>query len=104
MSLPLEPVLARLDANREPAIERWKELLRIPSIGTDPARNADTRRAAEWLVEQPPLDRLRGVAARDRGPADGGRRIIRGRTARAARTSSTTGTTTCSRSSRSSSG
>jgi acetylornithine deacetylase/succinyl-diaminopimelate desuccinylase-like protein len=50
MSLPLEPVLARLNANRDPAIERWKELLRIPSIGTDPTRNADTRRAAEWLV------------------------------------------------------
>jgi acetylornithine deacetylase/succinyl-diaminopimelate desuccinylase-like protein len=52
MSLPLEPVLARLNANRAPAIERWKELLRIPSIGTDPGRNADTRRAAEWLVDQ----------------------------------------------------
>ncbi|HSA80689.1 MAG TPA: hypothetical protein VLE23_07680, partial [Geminicoccaceae bacterium] len=50
MPLPLEPVLARLNANRDPAIERWKELLRIPSIGTDPTRNADTRRAAEWLV------------------------------------------------------
>jgi acetylornithine deacetylase/succinyl-diaminopimelate desuccinylase-like protein len=50
MSLPLEPVLARLDVNRDPAIERWKELLRIPSIGTDPTRNADTRRAAEWLA------------------------------------------------------
>jgi acetylornithine deacetylase/succinyl-diaminopimelate desuccinylase-like protein len=50
MPLLLEPVLAHLDANRAPAIERWKELLRIPSIGTDPTRNADTRRAAEWLV------------------------------------------------------
>jgi len=51
MSLPLDAVLTHLVAGREPAIERWKELLRIPSIGTDPARNADTRRAAEWLVE-----------------------------------------------------
>jgi acetylornithine deacetylase/succinyl-diaminopimelate desuccinylase-like protein len=51
MSLPLDAVLTRLLANRAPAIERWKELLRIPSIGTDPARKADTRRAAEWLVE-----------------------------------------------------
>jgi acetylornithine deacetylase/succinyl-diaminopimelate desuccinylase-like protein len=51
MSLPLEPVLACLEENRAAAIERWKELLRIPSIGTDPARKADTRRAAEWLVE-----------------------------------------------------
>jgi acetylornithine deacetylase/succinyl-diaminopimelate desuccinylase-like protein len=50
MALPLEPVLAHLEANRDPAIERWKELLRIPSIGTDPAHKSDTRRAAEWLV------------------------------------------------------
>jgi acetylornithine deacetylase/succinyl-diaminopimelate desuccinylase-like protein len=50
MPLLLEPVLAHLEANRAPAVERWKELLRIPSIGTDPTRNADTRRAAEWLV------------------------------------------------------
>ena len=50
MSLPLDAVLTHLVAGRGPAIERWKELLRIPSIGTDPARNADTRRAAEWLV------------------------------------------------------
>ena len=52
MSLPLEPVLAHLEANLESAIERWKELLRIPSVGTDPAHRADTRRAADWLVEQ----------------------------------------------------
>jgi acetylornithine deacetylase/succinyl-diaminopimelate desuccinylase-like protein len=52
MPLPLEPVLAQLHTNRAAAIERWKELLRIPSIGTDPSRNADTRRAAEWLVDQ----------------------------------------------------
>ena len=34
------------------SIERWKELLRIPSIGTDPAHRSDTRRAADWLVDQ----------------------------------------------------
>jgi acetylornithine deacetylase/succinyl-diaminopimelate desuccinylase-like protein len=52
MSLPLEPVLAHFEANLEASVERWKELLRIPSIGTDPAHRADTRRAAEWLVAQ----------------------------------------------------
>ena len=52
MSLPLEAVLAHLETNLDASIERWKELLRIPSVGTDPARHADTRRAAEWLVEQ----------------------------------------------------
>jgi acetylornithine deacetylase/succinyl-diaminopimelate desuccinylase-like protein len=52
MSLPLEPVLAHLEANLEGAIERWKELLRMPSVGTDPAHRSDTHRAAQWLVEQ----------------------------------------------------
>ena len=52
MSLPLEPVLAKLDANREAAIGRWQELLRIPSVGTDPACHAATRRAAEWVAGQ----------------------------------------------------
>ncbi len=52
MSLPLDPVLARLDANRNAAIGRWQELLRIPSVGTDPAHHADTRRAAEWVAAQ----------------------------------------------------
>ena len=34
------------------SIERWKDLLRIPSIGTDPAHRSDSRRAAGWLVDQ----------------------------------------------------
>lgn len=50
MSLPLEPVLAHLAANLDSSVERWQALLRIPSVGTDPAHDADTRRAAEWLV------------------------------------------------------
>ena len=52
MSLPLEPVLAHLEANLDAAIARWKELLRFPSVGTDPAHVGDTRRAAAWLVER----------------------------------------------------
>jgi acetylornithine deacetylase/succinyl-diaminopimelate desuccinylase-like protein len=52
MSLPLEPVLAHLEGDLEASIERWKALLRIPSVGTDPAHDGDTRRAAEWLVEE----------------------------------------------------
>ena len=71
MSLPLEPVLAHLEAGLDASIERWKDLLRIPSIGTDPAHRNDTRRAADWLVDQ-----LRALgfdaAARDTGPADCG--------------------------------
>jgi acetylornithine deacetylase/succinyl-diaminopimelate desuccinylase-like protein len=52
LPLPLEPVLAHVEANLDASVERWKDLLRIPSIGTDPAHRADTRRAALWLVEQ----------------------------------------------------
>lgn len=47
----LEPVLARIDRDFDAAIERWSELLRIPSVSTDPAHEADMRRAAQWLVE-----------------------------------------------------
>ena len=47
----LEPVLARVDRDFDAAIERWSELLRIPSISTDPDHADDMRRAAQWLVE-----------------------------------------------------
>ena len=44
------PVLARLDQNLDASIERLFELIRIPSVSTDPAHAGDCRRAAEWLV------------------------------------------------------
>lgn len=47
----LDPVLARIDAGLEESIERWSQLLRIPSVSTDPAYADDIRRAAQWLVE-----------------------------------------------------
>jgi acetylornithine deacetylase/succinyl-diaminopimelate desuccinylase-like protein len=47
--MSLDPVLARIDADQPAALERLFELLRIPSISTDPAHAADVRRAAEWL-------------------------------------------------------
>ncbi len=46
----LAEVLARLDAGLDASLERLFELLRIPSISTDPAYRADCRSAAEWLV------------------------------------------------------
>ncbi len=46
----LQPVLAHLDSQRDVAIARLCDLLRIPSISTDPAYAKDTRRAAEWLA------------------------------------------------------
>lgn len=48
--MSLEQVLARIDADLPAATERLMELLRIPSISTDPAHKADCARAADWLV------------------------------------------------------
>ncbi len=48
MSLP--PVLSRIDAEQDAALARLMELLRIPSISTDPAYAGDCERAADWLV------------------------------------------------------
>ncbi len=52
----LDAVLAHLDADLEPALERLFALIRIPSISTDPAYAADCRRAAEALAAD-----LRGI-------------------------------------------
>ncbi|MDG1863007.1 MAG: M20/M25/M40 family metallo-hydrolase [Yoonia sp.] len=49
--MTLDPVLARIDANLDAATERLLDLLRIPSISTDPAYKADCDTAADWLVE-----------------------------------------------------
>ncbi|TDL83737.1 M20/M25/M40 family metallo-hydrolase [Palleronia sediminis] len=46
----LDPVLSRIDADRDAALERLFALMRIPSISTDPAYGADCARAADWLV------------------------------------------------------
>ena len=46
-----DPVLARLDTDLPAALDRLMQLLRIPSISTDPAFKADCARAADWLVQ-----------------------------------------------------
>lgn len=46
----LDAVLAHIDANLEPALERLFALLRIRSISTDPAYAAECRACAEWHV------------------------------------------------------
>ncbi|PUB19113.1 M20/M25/M40 family metallo-hydrolase [Yoonia sediminilitoris] len=48
--MTLDPVLARIDQDLPQATERLLELLRIPSISTDPAFKADCDKAADWLV------------------------------------------------------
>ncbi|HET6469170.1 MAG TPA: dipeptidase [Geminicoccaceae bacterium] len=46
----LEPVTAHIDRTFAASVERLKELLRIPSVGTDPAFDGETRRCAEHLA------------------------------------------------------
>ena len=48
----LDEVLAALDDDRDAALARLMEFLRIPSISTDPAHRGDVRAAAEWLSAQ----------------------------------------------------
>jgi len=48
--MTLDPVLARIDADLPDATARLLELLRIPSISTDPAYKGDCDTAADWLV------------------------------------------------------
>ena len=47
-----DEILAEVDRGFERSVERLCDFLRIPSVGTDPAHDADTRRAASWLVEE----------------------------------------------------
>ncbi|MGO4910102.1 M20/M25/M40 family metallo-hydrolase [Pseudorhodobacter sp. W20_MBD10_FR17] len=49
--MSLDAVLAKIDAGLPQATERLLDLLRIPSISTDPAYKADCERAADWLVK-----------------------------------------------------
>ncbi|MFQ6548296.1 M20/M25/M40 family metallo-hydrolase [Aestuariibius sp. 2305UL40-4] len=46
----LDPVLARIDADLPAAMDRLSDLLKIPSISTDPAYAAECTKAADWLV------------------------------------------------------
>jgi acetylornithine deacetylase/succinyl-diaminopimelate desuccinylase-like protein len=49
--MTLDATLARIDETLPQALDRLMELLRIPSISTDPAFKPDCARAADWLVE-----------------------------------------------------
>ncbi len=48
--MSLDAVLARIDSDMPAALDRLKELLRIPSISTDPAYAAECDAAADRLV------------------------------------------------------
>jgi len=51
MNHDLDAALAHVDANLDAAVERLSDLLRIPSISTDPAYDGDTARAANHLAD-----------------------------------------------------
>ncbi|MFB2532586.1 M20/M25/M40 family metallo-hydrolase [Paracoccus sp. p4-l81] len=48
----LDATLARIDTDLPQSIDRLMDLIRIPSISTDPAYRGDCARAADWLVAQ----------------------------------------------------
>ena len=48
--MSLDTVLSRIDSDLDAATERLLDLLRIPSISTDPAYKDDCDTAADWLV------------------------------------------------------
>ena len=52
MKSQLPEVLKALDQSQDAALERLFELLRIPSVSTDPAFAAHCRTAADWCVTQ----------------------------------------------------
>lgn len=52
MTLPVDAVLAHVDAGLDASRERLFDLLRIPSVSTDPAYAGECRRAAEWMRGQ----------------------------------------------------
>ena len=52
MHAHLPKVLKSLDATREEALDRLFELVRIPSVSTDPAYVPQCRAAAEWCARQ----------------------------------------------------
>lgn len=50
--MTLAPVLDQIDQDLDTATERLFDLLRIPSISTDPAYKEDCDKAADWLVKE----------------------------------------------------
>ena len=48
----VKAVLARAEDNIEESIGRWLDLLKIPSISTEPAYKADCLMAAHWLAKE----------------------------------------------------
>jgi len=64
--MTIEKVLDQIDADLPQSIERLCELLRIPSISTDPAFKGDCETAADWLVAD--LESIGAIASKRQTP------------------------------------
>ena len=64
-------VLDQIDRDLPDSLERLFDLLRIPSISTDPAHAAEVDRAADWLVRE-----LSGLGLAARKDATGGHPMV----------------------------
>ena len=89
--MALDAVLKKIDETLPESTERLMDLLRIPSISTDPAFKGDCDLAADWLVKE--LTDL-GFEASKR-PTPGHPMVVARKRAQAA-TCCSTATTTCS--------
>ncbi|MBF9045039.1 M20/M25/M40 family metallo-hydrolase [Rhodobacterales bacterium HKCCE4037] len=50
--MSLDAVLSRIDNDLDASTDRLFDLLRIPSISTDPAYDGDVKKAGEWLTKE----------------------------------------------------
>lgn len=81
----IDKVIAYIEQQKDRNLERLCDLLRIPSISTDPARKGDVRKAGEWVrdlftgcgIKVELLDTPgHPCVIADTGPADGGPTIL----------------------------
>ncbi len=48
----LDAILDHVDNHLDASLARWFELLRIPSISTDPQYRSECRKAGQWVADE----------------------------------------------------